>query len=91
MGSFRERGPGEQLPGVTHYRRWLVGQSGTKPPYVLRHMIARFLQVHVWELNRVAVHYQEEALTILQARYEATMELAKKAECSPEKVVLPDF
>ena len=34
-------------------------------------MIARFLGVRVWELSRVAVHYQEEARAILQAQYKA--------------------
>ncbi|MEK6281880.1 MAG: hypothetical protein AABN95_16120 [Acidobacteriota bacterium] len=34
-------------------------------------MIARFLGVRVWELSRVAVHYQEEARVILQAQYKA--------------------
>ena len=54
-------------------------------------MIARFLRVHVWDLDKVAVHYQDEAAMILMARYEAQMELAKKHQCSPEKVILPEL
>jgi hypothetical protein len=41
-------------------------------------MIARFLGVRVWELARVAIHYQEEARVILQAQYESRIEKAKK-------------
>jgi len=54
-------------------------------------MIARFLGVRVWELSKVAVHYQDEAAMILGARYEAQMHLAKKNKCTPEKVILPEF
>lgn len=38
-------------------------------------MIARFLGVRVWELSRVALHYQEEARVILQAQYKAKVYL----------------
>lgn len=54
-------------------------------------MIARFLRVHVWDLDKVAVHYQDEAAMILSARYEAQMKLARKNKCSPEKIILPEF
>jgi hypothetical protein len=54
-------------------------------------MIARFLGVPVWELNRVAIHYQEEAALILEAQYNAKMWIAKQAKCTPEKVILPEY
>jgi hypothetical protein len=54
-------------------------------------MIARFLRVHVWDLDKVAVHYQDEAAMILAAQHEARMHIAKNAKCTPEKVVLPEF
>lgn len=57
-------------------------------------MIARFLGVRVWELARVAVHYQDEARVILQARYEAKIhrqnEALKKGAMNVE-IFLPDF
>jgi hypothetical protein len=58
---------------------------------VTPHLIARFLGCRVWELDRVAVHYQHEAAIILTALYETRMYLAEKAKCSPEKVILPEF
>ena len=66
-----------------------------KPTFVTPHMIARFLQVHVWDLPKVPYHYQEEAEVILVARYQARHEIGKKiAEETrliiPE-IVLPDF
>jgi hypothetical protein len=54
-------------------------------------MIARFLRVHIWELDTVAVHYQDEAAMILMGRFEAQMKLAKRFKCSPEKIILPDY
>lgn len=54
-------------------------------------MIARFLGVRVWELSRVAIHYQDEARVILLARYKAQMDLAKSCKVTPEKIVLPEL
>jgi hypothetical protein len=54
-------------------------------------MVARFLGVRVWELSRVAIHYQEEARVILRAQFEARMEIANSNKCSPEKIILPEF
>lgn len=54
-------------------------------------MIARFLGVRVWDLGKVAAHYQDEAAVILAAQHEARIHIAKKAKCTPEKVVLPEF
>jgi hypothetical protein len=45
----------------------------------------------VWELSRVPLHYQEEAHAMLQAEYEAKMQIAKDAKVTPEKIILPDF
>lgn len=42
-------------------------------------MIAKFLGVRVWELARVAVHYQQEARVILQAQHEAKQHLLSEA------------
>jgi hypothetical protein len=58
---------------------------------VTPHLIARFLGCKVWELETVAVHYQDEAALILQAQYETRMHIAKTAKCSPEKIILPEF
>ncbi len=54
-------------------------------------MIARFLGVRVWDLTRVAVHYQEEARVILQGRFDTQMRLAQKFKVSPEKIILPEY
>ena len=54
-------------------------------------MIARFLGCKVWELDTVAVHYQDEAAMILEGQYEARMEIAKRAKVTPEKVILPEY
>jgi hypothetical protein len=54
-------------------------------------MIAHFLGVRVWELPKVAAHYQDEAAVILRASYEARLEIAKNAKVSPEKVILPEY
>jgi hypothetical protein len=54
-------------------------------------MIARQLGCKVWELDTVAVHYQDEAAMILQGQYEARMRIAKKVQVTPEKVILPDY
>lgn len=43
-------------------------------------MIARFLGVRVWELDKVADHYKEEAAIILEAQHDARMTLAVKGE-----------
>lgn len=57
-------------------------------------MIARFLQVHVWELPKVAAHYQHEAAVILAARYEARNhkqnEALKKGAMNID-IFLPEF
>lgn len=58
-------------------------------------MIAQFLGVKVWELSKVAHHYQREAEVILVAQYQARVEIANKiAEATklfvPE-IVLPGF
>lgn len=54
-------------------------------------MIARFLGVRVWELSKVAVHYQDEAAVILIGQYATRMKLAHKHKCSPEKIILPEY
>lgn len=57
-------------------------------------MVARYLGVRVWELARVALHYQEEARVILQAQFEAKMEIAKKGGsgmAGAETVALPEY
>lgn len=58
------------------------------------HHIARFLQVHVWELSKVAAHYQDEAAVILMAQHEARIHRAKKGESGMSgaaTVALPEF
>jgi len=57
-------------------------------------MIARFLGVRVWELPKVAAHYQDEAAVILRAQHEARMhhqEKAIKAGAQNIEVFLPEF
>jgi hypothetical protein len=57
-------------------------------------MIARFLRVKVWELDKVADHYQEEAAIILEAQHIAKIKLAEKGEsgmAGPGTVVLPEY
>ena len=57
-------------------------------------MIARFLRVHVWDLNKVAAHYQDEAAVILMARYEARMTLRNKdlkAGAMASEIVIQEF
>jgi hypothetical protein len=57
-------------------------------------MIARFLGVKVWELDKVAVHYQDEAAIILEAQHIARFELAGKGEsgmAGPGTVTLPEY
>lgn len=80
-----------EIDDITLYARWLKGGSRDRPDYVTRHMVARFLRVPVWELKYVPIHYVEEAVVILRARYEAQLEIASKNKCSPEKIILPDF
>ena len=53
------------------YAQWLKGSSRTRPDWISAHMIARFLGVRVWELDKVAAHYQDEAAVILMAQDEA--------------------
>jgi hypothetical protein len=49
-------------------------------------MIARFLGVRVWELGKVAVHYQDEAAVILMAQHKSKLHRAQKGlvESLPE-------
>jgi hypothetical protein len=54
-------------------------------------MIARFLGCKVWELDTVAVHYQDEAAMILEGQYTSRMKIAEKAKVTPEKVILPEY
>lgn len=57
-------------------------------------MIARFLNVKVWELDKVAIHYQEEAAIILQGQFEAKKKMQKdaiKAGAMNIEVFLPEF
>lgn len=57
-------------------------------------MIARFLGVKVWELDKVAVHYQDEAAIILEAQHIAKMKLAENGEsgmAGPGTVILPKY
>lgn len=57
-------------------------------------MIARFLGVRVWELSKVAAHYQDEAAVILMAQHEARMHRTKKGEsgmAGSGTVGLPDY
>ncbi len=57
-------------------------------------MVARFLGVRVWELARVATHYQEEARVILLAQYEARMYRTDKGAsgmAGAATIALPEF
>jgi len=57
-------------------------------------MIARFLGVRVWELPKVAAHYQDEAAVILRAQHEARIhhqEKAIKAGAQNIDIFLPEF
>jgi hypothetical protein len=57
-------------------------------------MIARFLGVRVWELSKVAAHYQDEAAVILTGSYEAKVrkrEHAVKAGAMNIEIILPEF
>lgn len=57
-------------------------------------MIAKFLGVRVWELARVALHYQEEARVISQAQYEARQAQRNadlKAGAMAAEIVIPEF
>jgi hypothetical protein len=57
-------------------------------------MIARFLQVKVWELSKVAAHYQDEAAVILIAQHEARIFRANKGEsgmAGGATVALPEY
>jgi len=42
-------------------------------------MVARFLQVRVWELSEVPEHYKQEALVIIAATRGAAWHRAKEA------------
>jgi hypothetical protein len=44
------------------------------------HDIARFLNVHVWDLEDIPIHYQEEAFVIITARRQARWQFAKDAK-----------
>jgi len=57
-------------------------------------MIARFLGVRVWELSKVAVHYQDEAAIILAAQYEARKHKYEKGfagMAGAATVAIPEF
>lgn len=57
-------------------------------------MIARFLGVRVWDLNKVAAHYQDEAAVILMAQYESRIHKVKKGETGMAgggTAALPEF
>jgi hypothetical protein len=57
-------------------------------------MIARFLGVRVWDLSKVAAHYQDEAAVILIAQHEARIAAAKKGVsgmAGAATVALPEF
>ena len=57
-------------------------------------MIARFLGVRVWELSKVAAHYQDEAAVILMAQHEARIQRAKKGEsgmAGAATIAMPEF
>jgi hypothetical protein len=57
-------------------------------------MIARFLGVRVWELSKVAAHYQNEAAVILMAQHEARKHRTTKGESGmsgPGTVALPEY
>jgi hypothetical protein len=43
--------------------------------------------VKVWELSRVAAHYQDEAAIILEAEHEARVHLANQGKSD----ILPEF
>jgi hypothetical protein len=62
-----------------------------KPSFVTAHRVARFLRVQVWDLPKVAAHYQEEAVVILRAEYEARYALGERRKCSPSNIVLPEY
>ena len=62
---------------------------GRKPDYVINHKVARYLRVPVWELDRVPVHYQQEARIIMRAEREARFELASRHKCPV--VNIPEF
>ena len=57
-------------------------------------MVARFLGVRVWELGKVAVHYQDEAAVILMAQHEARIHKTNKGESGMSgggTVALPEY
>jgi len=57
-------------------------------------MIARFLGVRVWELPKVAAHYQDEAAVILRAQHEARIhhqDKAIQAHAQNIEIFLPEF
>ena len=57
-------------------------------------MIAKFLGVRVWELSKVAAHYQDEAAIILMAQHEARIHRTNKGEsgmAGAGTVALPEF
>lgn len=57
-------------------------------------MIARFLGVRVWELDKVATHYKDEAAIILEAQHIARMKLTENGEtgmAGPGTVALPEY
>jgi hypothetical protein len=57
-------------------------------------MVARFLGVRVWELSKVAVHYQDEAAIILIAQHEAKIHKRNKAiegGAMSAEVILAEF
>lgn len=57
-------------------------------------MIARFLGVRVWELSKVAVHYQDEAAVILMSQNEAKRHLTGKGAsgmAGGETVLIREF
>jgi hypothetical protein len=60
----------------------------------MEHMIARFLGVRVWDLPKVAVHYQDEAAVILMGQYEAKAAIIKarlKSGAMAAEAIVPEF
>lgn len=57
-------------------------------------MIARFLGCKVWELDTVAVHYQDEAAIILEAQFIARLNGAGKGNAGlsgAQTIALPEY
>lgn len=51
-----------------------MGRVSKRPDFISKFMVAKFLDVKVWELNKVPHRYIEEASVILRGRHKARVE-----------------